>query len=94
MQTKRSATGGQVERVVRPPRPKRAAGRAPSFWWDFVGNNCHVLVQSDWPGGEALAIFKAAPGQKFRDAQIERAERLIEDYKAGRKTPPWGAKAA
>jgi hypothetical protein len=59
-----------------------------------VTNDCHVLVQSDWPGGEALAIFKAAPGQAFRDAQIEQAERLIEDYKAGRETPPWGAKAA
>lgn len=67
---------------------------APKFWWDFVGNECHVLVQSDWPGGEELAMFKAAPGEKCRDAQIAQAEELIADYIAGRKTPPWGARAA
>lgn len=66
----------------------------PKFWWDFVGNECHVLVQSDWPGGEALAIFKAPHGEKYRDAQIAQAEELIADYQAGRKTPPWGISAA
>jgi hypothetical protein len=66
---------------------------APKFWWDFVGNDCHVLVQGDWPGGEALAIFKAPLGEKYRDAQIAEAEKLIADYAAGRKTPPWGVRA-
>ena len=66
---------------------------APRFWWDFVGDDMDVLVQSDWPGGEALAIFKAVPGETLRDVQIWQAQMLIEDYKAGRKTPPWGFRA-
>jgi len=63
---------------------------APSYWWDFVGDECHVVVQSDWPGGESLAIFKAVPGQENREIQIEQAEKLISDFEAGRKTPQWG----
>ena len=63
--------------------------RSPVFWWDFVGRDNNVIVQSDWPGGEMLAIFTAAPGTIGREHQIAQAESLIAEYKSGRKTPPW-----
>lgn len=72
---------------------------APKFWWDFwyeageapVG----IVVQGDWPGGEALAIFRPPEGTKPRslDREIGHAHALIADYAAGRKTPPWGKPA-
>ena len=63
---------------------------APRFWWDFIGEDCNVVVQSDYPGGESLAVFSAPGGIENRAAQIEQAEKLIEDFRAGRKTPCWG----
>ena len=67
---------------------------APTFWWKFTGTDYDVTVKSDYPGGEALAVFRAALGQEYRDAQIAEAESLIADFQAGRKTPPWGVRAA
>lgn len=67
---------------------------APKFWWKFTGPTLDVTVQSDYPGGESLAVFKAAPGHKFRDEQVALAEKLIADFVAGRKTPQWGVGAA
>jgi len=64
--------------------------RSPNFWWDFIGDDNSIVVQSDWLGGESLAVFRAVDGQQYRDAQIEQAEQLIADFKAGRKTPLWG----
>jgi len=66
---------------------------APTFWWKFQGAACDVVVKSDWPGGECLARFKAAPGEPYRDRQIAEADTLIQDYRAGRKTPLWGCVA-
>ena len=66
----------------------------PKFWWDYTGPNQDVTVQSDYPGGESLAVFKAAAGQKYRDEQVSQAEALIADFTAGRKTPQWGICAA
>ena len=59
----------------------------PTFWWKFTGANHDVTVKSDYPECEALAVFKAPPGQPCRDRQIAQAEVLIADFKAGRKTP-------
>jgi hypothetical protein len=66
---------------------------APNFWWNFQGPDHDVVVKSDWPGGECLARFKAAPGEKYRDAQIFQADALIQEYRTGRKTPQWGCVA-
>ena len=62
----------------------------PRYWWDFVGDDHDVVAQSDWPGGESLAVFKAPPGQETRGPQIAQALELIEEFKSGRKTPNWG----
>ena len=68
---------------------------APSFWWDMVhppGNPTYILVQSDYPGGEALARFDAPtaqPKEEGLEPQIAQAEALIADFQAGRKTPQW-----
>ena len=62
---------------------------APTFWWDFT-EDFSIIVQSDWPGGEALAVFHPVPGEQYCDVQIQQAEQLIADYRAGRKTPIWG----
>ena len=67
---------------------------APTFWWKLTGADHDVTVKSDYPGGESLAVFKAPPGQPCRDRQIAQAEALISDFKAGRKTPQWGVRAA
>lgn len=69
-------------------------GRTPNFWWDFApGVTDAVIVQSDWPGGGELARFTMPDEQSEREGlepQIIEAERLIADFKAGRKTPAWG----
>lgn len=70
-------------------KSRKMARKTPDFWWDFDGKNLDVIVQSDWPGGEMLAIFTAALGTIGRDYQIAQAESLIAEYKSGRKTPPW-----
>ena len=62
----------------------------PSYWWDFDSKQ-DVIVQSDWPGGECLARFYVEE-KADTEAQIAEAEQLIGDFKAGRKTPPWGIK--
>lgn len=63
--------------------------RAPSFWWDFAPDDeMAVIVQSDYPGGQELARFKNS-GSADCEQQIEKAVALIEDFKAGRKTPAW-----
>lgn len=67
----------------------RSVGQTPSFWWDFNGPESDVIVQSDWPGGQELARFKAPAGQESREPEIEMAQALIADFRAGRKTPPW-----
>lgn len=54
---------------------------APSFWWDFTEDCGHVIVQSDYPGGDCLA--------KFPTEQLSKAEELIDDFKSGRKIPNW-----
>ena len=61
----------------------------PKFWWDFVGKNLDVIVQGDRPGGERLAVFSGRPDSRWRDLEIAKAESLIEDFIAGRKTPAW-----
>ena len=58
---------------------------APTYWWDFVDNK--VVVQSDYTGGERLAEFEILACNS--DTAIYLAEKLIADYKAGRKTPNW-----
>jgi hypothetical protein len=63
---------------------------APTFWWDMVDNATAVIVQSDWPGGQELARFKPAESQPASVGlvpQIDQAESLISDFKAGRQTP-------
>ena len=62
---------------------------APSFWWDFVGENCDVVVQSNYPGGERLAVFSGPENRHWRDPEIALADELISDFIAGRKTPEW-----
>ena len=62
---------------------------APSFWWDFVGENCDVVVQGGYPGGERLAVFSAPENRHWRDPEIALADALISDFIAGRKTPAW-----
>ena len=66
--------------------------RAPEFWWDMVDNASAVIVQSGWPGGQELARFTPVdtqPASIGLEPQIAQAEALIDDYKAGRKTPMW-----
>jgi len=64
---------------------------APSFWWDFRGDK--VIVQSDYPGGQCLAEFTLETdgyNKLFElNPAIVKAEALIDDYRAGRKTPNW-----
>ena len=62
--------------------------RHPVFWWDFLPDGSGVVVQSDWSGGERLAVFKKELGEDC-ETQIAQANKLIADYDAGRKTPPW-----
>ena len=63
---------------------------APTYWWDFA-DDC-VIVQSDYPGGERLAALPLVDDNA--ESVIARAEELIADYRAGRKTPQWGIRAA
>lgn len=60
---------------------------APKYWWDFVDNATAIIVQSDYPGDEELERFVCGVG--CAEIQIAQAERLIADFKAGRKTPNW-----
>ena len=53
---------------------------APSFWWDFSGDE--VIVQSDWPGGERLAAFTG-------EHAIDNAADLVRGFQEGRETPNW-----
>lgn len=65
---------------------------APCFWWDFEhGKNGElaVIVQSDYPGGDELARFDVPKKELFADSYILQAEKLIDDFKTGRKTPLW-----
>lgn len=70
---------------------------APTFWWDFwYGTSqspCGIVVQGDYEGGEALAVFEAPRNAPGLEPQIAQAEALIADFKAGRKTPAWGRAA-
>jgi hypothetical protein len=60
----------------------------PQFWWDFTQPaESPIVVQSDWIGGKCLAEF---PFITDATHAIARAEALISDFKAGRKTPLWG----
>lgn len=63
---------------------------APTFWWKFNYDNGEksIIVQSDYPGGQELARF-TAPKATYLDHQIELAEKLIDDFVSGRKTPDW-----
>lgn len=55
--------------------------RVPSFWWDFTINTDAIIVESDEPQYPVLA--KWAIG-KDAMPQIEMAEKLISDLRAGR----------
>lgn len=59
----------------------------PKYWWDFTDDfSTAVVVQSDYPGGEELARFEYTDSATHA---IEEAEKLIDDFKSGRKTPNW-----
>jgi hypothetical protein len=58
----------------------------PIFWWDFSPDGKAIIVQGDHPGGEELARF---PFRPTTDEQIAKAEKLIQDFESGRKTPKW-----
>lgn len=59
----------------------------PRYWWDFTDDCEHVIVQSDYPGGDKLGRFKTSC------SGIEQAENLISDFESGRKTPKWSRNA-
>ena len=59
----------------------------PVYWWDYSENTTAIIVQSDRKGGECLARFTFADNA---ETAIAKAEALIADFCAGRKTPDWG----
>lgn len=63
----------------------------PTFWWDFSYDGQAIIVQGSYPGGEELMRFPLNSSKPMATAeeQIAKAEKLIEDFKSGRKTPNW-----
>ncbi len=62
--------------------------KTPDFWWNFSHNKDEgsaVVVRSDFYEGD-LALFYLSP-ETDAEVQIQAAQNLIEDFKAGRKTP-------
>lgn len=59
---------------------------APCYWWKIKDQS--IVVYSDWSSHrQPLAVFRGA-GERFLDKQVDLAEELIADFKAGRKHPP------
>lgn len=52
---------------------------APYYWWDFAHNEELIIVHSDCDEGEILGKFPAS------QVGVEKAEKLIADFNAGRK---------
>lgn len=65
--------------------------QAPNFWWDTIDTPSAIIVQSDYPGGERLAIFESVNTHPDMSLQIRQAEDIIADFTAGRKTPKWSS---
>jgi hypothetical protein len=61
----------------------------PNFWWEIVDGATAIIVQSDWPGGQELARFVQDSANCDMQPQIDAAEKLIAEYRSGRKTPEW-----
>lgn len=68
---------------------------APTFWWDFAQpGEGPIIVQSDYEGGQRLAEFHFQDSHGVKgsaEAAIMLAQRLCDDYAAGRKTPVWNS---
>lgn len=60
---------------------------SPRYWWDFTTDTAYIIVQSDYPVGEELARFTA------NSSGLSSAEKLINDFESGRKTPNWSKNA-
>jgi hypothetical protein len=59
--------------------------RVPHFWWDFTREATAIIVESDEPQYPILAHFYITGDDAM--PQIEQAEKLIEDLRAGRISP-------
>lgn len=60
---------------------------APNFWWDYSEDTKSIIVQSDYASGNSLEVFSITADNA--EPQIEKAEKLISDFRSGRKTPKW-----
>jgi hypothetical protein len=74
-------------RRARQPQGVRKRGHKPDYWWDFNSDTTAIKVETTDPraGADGVVEVFHLTGTGTAEAQIEMAERLIADLKAGRR---------